>query len=399
MKTSLILFALMLLTRTASAVTAAESVEAGKSVTLPDWAALGTGQDVSGYAAGYGTETGAIELLRENGQGILYAPGRSNADACAAQSDPRCLAVQVVDRAAKAPVTVDPDPAGTLLTGRDSVVTKASDFVDITGSVSASSGTCRPVYETVATNPETNTCEITSTKTAGSLTENSCSISWVKILETASTYQCTVSDYRDFTASCAVPVVLGSRMQDTYVCREGTTAGSTATCPVFIRYAEEPRYEARCTRPLYRATTKSCRRALTVVPSATCTPGTVTTATVSDSAVLGEDGVPGADTLTLSYKCETNEGDFPAVSVSLNGAGVLEFSQAAWRQQIEITRGLVKYTGTLACEAGSCTAGVTAQIYVRTGPQYVYSGELSARLVFTAYRLLREAEYWSESCD
>ena len=73
------------------------AVAAGRAMPLPDYTQLHRDSGVSGWLT-QTQRTQALQALRENGQGVLFAPGRADADACANRHDERCLAVQVVEQ-------------------------------------------------------------------------------------------------------------------------------------------------------------------------------------------------------------------------------------------------------------------------------------------------------------
>lgn len=54
--------------------------------------------------------------------------------------------------------------------------------------------------------------------------------------------------------------------------------------------------------------------------------------------------------------------------------------------------------GELTCNVAACTAAVTLMVYRGTGESRVYQGKVTARLVFTKYVLLNEADFWDETC-
>ncbi len=74
------------------------AVEAARRTPVPDYAALQQSSDIKDVVQEVTGDTTALEALRQDGQGALFAPGRAEADRCHSQGDPTCLAVQVVDR-------------------------------------------------------------------------------------------------------------------------------------------------------------------------------------------------------------------------------------------------------------------------------------------------------------
>lgn len=124
---------LNLISAAAYAVTPAEAIEAGYAAGNVDWSAVTANRPASDAVAGMSGNTDALKALRDGGQAKLYAPGRSEADRCAKAGDPKCLAVQVVDRTGHAGSTVNPDVTGDLMKGYDDVVGSAEDRVDFDG--------------------------------------------------------------------------------------------------------------------------------------------------------------------------------------------------------------------------------------------------------------------------
>ena len=114
------------------AMTPEAAVAVAKGMPDVDWSEVRGNADALGALADAAGDTASIEALRENGQGVLFGPGRADADACHKATDPRCRAVQIVDRLSEVPNPVDPDLSGGLMAGRDDVVATAPDRVDLT---------------------------------------------------------------------------------------------------------------------------------------------------------------------------------------------------------------------------------------------------------------------------
>ena len=118
-----------------------DAVNAGKTMPIPDFDVITMGEDVTDFVKNNTGNTEELEALRQNGQGVLYDPGRAEADACWSRNDPKCLAVQMVDKGSTNRPKLDPDEADKLLGGRDDVIDNADDWVDLGGNGS-SAGNC-----------------------------------------------------------------------------------------------------------------------------------------------------------------------------------------------------------------------------------------------------------------
>lgn len=92
-----------------------DAVNAGKTMPIPDFDVITKGEDVTDFVKNNTGNTEELEALRQNGQGVLYDPGRAEADACWSRNDPKCLAVQMVDKGSNNRPKLDPDEADKIL--------------------------------------------------------------------------------------------------------------------------------------------------------------------------------------------------------------------------------------------------------------------------------------------
>lgn len=147
-----------------------DAVNAGKTMPIPDFDVITKGEDVTDFVKNNTGNTEELEALRQNGQGVLYDPGRAEADACWSRNDPKCLAVQMVDKGSTNRPKLDPDEADKLLGGRDDVIDNADDWVDLGGNGS-SAGNCEDYITVIPKPEETLTCEVRINREPGSSVE------------------------------------------------------------------------------------------------------------------------------------------------------------------------------------------------------------------------------------
>ena len=386
--------------RASAAVEAA--VEAARSTPLPDYKALQATGDIKDVIDSSTGSTSAIESLRQNGQGVLFAPGRTEADRCWSASDPTCLAVQVVDKASVERPEIDPDLAGDLIAGRDEVAGSADDIIDVDGT--GSTGSCRPHTSTITKPSTTQTCDV-RTWTEGTSSTHACMTAWESIMEESSAWACRIVEREEFSATCSVPVVVRQETTSRVACYEGVKEAQKNTCPVIVTAEEKQKHLAVCVTPLYRTVQRQCSRRLVVKPTGTCTIGAVTEVSNTDYAALTEDAVPGADTLTVSTTCsETPDGVLPSITISTNRTthGPAEVSvatnEAVFDLPVTLAGGSARFSGSTSCNGRECISSVRMTVFAGTGASAVYSGEVFARLVFVRFMKIDEAEYWSETC-
>lgn len=303
------------------------AVEAARRTPVPDYAALQQSSDIKDVVQEVTGDTTALEALRQDGQGALFAPGRAEADRCHSQGDPTCLAVQVVDRTSTTRPVIDPDVAGDLIGGRDEVAGSAEDWVQVDGTGSA--GSCRPNISTIVKPSETKTCDVRLWVESTSET-HACMTAWESILEEASEWICRIVEKKNFSTVCSVPVVVPQETTSTVACWEGVKEAARETCPVTVTAEVRRKHLAACVRPKFRTVTRQCSRRLVVKPSGTCRVGEVTEASNANYAELGEDVVPGADTLSVSVECrEQTDGRLPTITMATNAAAGAEPSISA----------------------------------------------------------------------
>lgn len=387
----------------AVAMTPEDAVTAARNLPEVDWAGLRGNADALSVLENAAGDTASIEALRENGQGVLFAPGRADADACHKATDPRCRAVQIVDRLADVPNPVDPDLSGGLMAGRDDVVATAPDRVDLTNGVTSSTGACRPITTTVTVPPETLTCEKRTVTTGGDETQKRCAEEWVAILDEASRWACRVAWFTRRELACTVPVEVPQDRTQTFVCYEGAKDPDIRTCPVTVTPQTRPMWSAVCLEPRYAVKKKACDKRLVVSAQATCTPGTFVEAVNRDAAVLGEDAVTGLDRLRVRYGC-VQESGAPKIEIATNASGVdFDTVMTTRESTFDVVRVVHEDTwrvaGTIDCAAdNACTARVSMTVYDGTGTNHVLTGSLTCVLAFNRFAITQETDRWIETC-
>ncbi len=376
------------------------AVAAGRAMPLPDYTKLHRDSGVSGWLTQtQGTQ--ALQALRENGHGVLFAPGRADADACANRHDERCLAVQVVDRNAGTRPSVDPDLTGHLMAGHDDVVAHAAEHVDL-GTTGMRPGVCHPATAAVAGAKETHVCDIRQEPTVHEQ-RATCAKRWQAIIEHAERWACETRWRQPFQTHCAVPVVVPQRTTSTVACWEGELAAEARTCSVIKRDAVREQHRAVCLTPQWKRVTRRCTRKLIVAPVASCTPGVISRAS-NTSGALAADAVAGVDTLSLAYVCEASER--PTVSLATNDAhgAALALGKTAAAQfdfTVAVAGGSVRLTGTNTCsdeDATACQAQALMRVYRGTGSTHVYQGEVTVRLAYRCFAITSQPQRWQEDC-
>lgn len=375
-----------------------EAVDAGKSTPLPDYEALMKGEAVQGFINDNTGSTAELEALRQNGQAVLYAPGRAEADACWSRNDPKCLAVQMVDKGSTNRPTLDPDLAGDLTAGRDEVIDKADDMVDLDGTGS-SVGNCTDHTTTITKPEETQTCDVRLGQTGGSSVEEICEHRFEEIVSQESVWACEVKKKESKDAKCSVPVVVRQETTTTLTCFEGKKDAELETCPVTVTAESKEKHYAACLKPAYKSVTKTCTRRLTVTAQASCKPGQTASTSNSDPGVLGEDMVPGMDTLTVTSICST-EGF--KLQVRANGGAGDDVTMTVTSQVFDAVRnvpeGQIRFSGDVTCNKADCTANATLTVWWSRGSSHVLQGDVSVRFPFVRYVKTSETEHWSETC-
>lgn len=375
-----------------------EAVDAGKATPLPDYEALMKGEAVQGFINDNTGSTAEFEALRQNGQAVLYAPGRAEADACWSRNDPKCLAVQMVDKGSTNRPTLDPDLAGDLTAGRDEVIDKADDLVDLDGTGS-SVGNCTDNTTTVTKPEETHTCDVRASAAGGSSVEETCEQRFDEIVSQESVWACEVKNKESKDEKCSIPVVVRQETTTTLTCFEGKKDAELETCPVTVTAEEKEKHYAACLKPAYKSVTKTCTRRLTVTAQASCKPGQTTSASNSDPGVLGEDMVPGMDTLTVTSICST-EGF--KLQLRANGGAGDDVTMTVTSQVFDAVRnvpeGQIRFSGDVTCNKADCIANAKLTVWWSRGSSHVLQGDVSVRLAFVRYVKTSETEHWSETC-
>lgn len=376
------------------------ALEAGKSTELPDFEALSKTEAVSGFVSSNTADTAALEALRENGQGVLYGPGRLEADACRDRGDPKCLAVQMVDRGAADRPVLDPDVSGELEAGRDEIHQNADEMVDLDGTGS-STGACRDVTSTVAKPEETLTCDVRAHREPGAGLEQSCTRRWEELHDEQSVWACRNVLRETREEVCSIPVTVRQETHSRLICLEGARDAQTETCPVTVTAGQKQKHYAACVRPLYRTTTKTCTRRLVVAVSASCRLGEEQRAQNADPGGLGEDDVPGADTLVARSLCTQSGFELEVSTNARTPAGTpvaFVATSDIFDTVVSIEGGQARFAGTVRCGKADCLAEVVMTVYKGSGTHHVEQGSVSLRFAFTRFVVNSETEQWSETC-
>ena len=378
------------------------AVEAARKITLPESSAIFTDVNANEAINAEAGSTKTLEALRQTGGEKLYEPGRSDVDKCYGENSVRCAAVRIVDRGAANRPTVDPDPTGDVAAALSQIQKESSSTVGETG-LATSVGSCRRVKSTLTQSPETWTCDIRTSAEEGTLEEKTCFIDLETLTQTTSRYRCEKRYFTDFDATITVPIIPVVTLTTTVSCLEGKRNAEIRKCNAPVSTSEVTRFEAHCVTPIYRITNKTCRKSLRVKPTATCTPGTETFTSITDSGTLTEDEIPGADTLKIAYRCNA-EGD-PRVIFGTNtktgGAIDLEIESAdTIIDAVKIISGnTLRFEGTRSCEETACRAKVKMTVFRHSGDYRIYIGELQTTLFFTRFVRTSEVESWEETCE
>lgn len=372
------------------------------SQTMPTAASLFENADAKEALSGTSGATDHLKALRQTGSESLFEPGRRGVDAAYGKTDPTSEAVVIVDRGAASRPSVDPDPAGTLTAGLDRVKENAKELLPGLEAVS-SAGSCRKVQTVVSGDTLTRTCDIRVFKEASEYAEKHCAVTLEALMRVQSRFRCTQETLRETIYELALPVIPTYTTRTTLTCLEGKRNAQIKTCRV--TYAEESavREEAHCIKPIYIATRKVCTKSLRIKPTATCVPGAVFKARAHDSGILSEDAVPGADTLEVSYTCSAGKKVALSLAVNTRNRGELDYVLETGDSVIDIVRvvggNTLRFTGSLTCEEGACTAPVTVTVFESSGENRVFTGSLSTTLFFKPFAVTSETEYWEESCN
>ena len=345
--------------------------------------------------------TDSLKALRQTGSESLFEPGRRGVDAAYTKSDPTSAAVVIVDKGAGNHPTVEPDPTGDI--GKDLALVKGKAQELLPGLENLSAvGACRPVTTTVAGDIITRTCDIRSFESAGAYSEKHCSISLENLSRHQSRFRCTNEAFRERVFELAVPVVPTYTTTTTMTCLEGKRNAEVKTCTVTSEDTLQTREEAHCVRPVYTTSRKVCTKRLKIKPTATCVPGTFVRARAHDAGNLTEDSVPGADTLEIAYECTNDVRPLIRLGVNTQTGKDVDYFVTTADTAIDIVRivggNTLRFTGSIACDATSCSAPVTLTVFRASGEDRVIAGTLKTTLFFTLFSVTSETEYWEESC-
>ena len=246
---------------------------------------------------------------------------------------------------------------------------------------------------------ETLTCEVRTNREPGSSVEEICEKRFDEILSEASVWACETTLKETKEATCSVPVVVRQQTTTTLACFEGKKDAELETCPVTVTAEEKKKHYAACLKPAYKSVTKTCTRRLTVTAQASCKPGQTTSASNADPGVLGEDMVPGMDTLTVTSMCST-EGI--KLQLRANGGAGEDVTMTVTSQVFDAVRnvpdGQIRFSGDVTCNKADCIANAKLTVWWSRGSSHVLQGDVSVRLAFVRYVKTSETEHWSETC-
>lgn len=369
--------------------------------TMPDAETLFNNSSVKEALEKNTGTTDALKALRQTGSESLFEPGRRGVDAAYEKSDPTSAAVVIVDKGAGNRPTVDPDPTGEIR--KDLALLKGNSQELLPGLENITAvGACRPITTTVSGDVVTRTCDIRSFESAGTYVERHCSITLENLTRAQSLFRCTNEAFRERVFELAVPVVPTYTTTTTMTCLEGKRNAEVKTCTVTSEDTLQTREEAHCVRPVYTTSRKVCTKRLKIKPTATCVPGTFVRARAHDAGNLTEDSVPGADTLEIAYECTNDVRPLIRLGVNTQTGKDVDYFVTTADTAIDIVRivggNTLRFTGSIACDATSCSAPVTLTVFRASGEDRVIAGTLKTTLFFTLFSVTSETEYWEESC-
>lgn len=369
--------------------------------TMPDAVALFNNASVKEALEKNTGTTDALKALRQTGSESLFELGRRGVDAAYEKSDPTSAAVVIVDKGAGNRPTVDPDPTGEIRKDLALLKGKSQELLPGLENFTAV-GACRPITTTVSGDVVTRTCDIRSFESAGTYVEKHCSITLENLTRAQSLFRCTNEAFRELVFELAVPVVPTYTTTTTMTCLEGKRNAEVKTCTVTSEDTLQTREEAYCVRPVYTTSRKVCTKRLKIKPTATCVPGTFVRARAHDAGNLTEDSVPGADTLEIAYKCTNDVRPLIRLGVNTQTGKDVDYFVTTADTAIDIVRivggNTLRFTGSIACDATSCSAPVTLTVFRASGEDRVIAGTLKTTLFFTLFSVTSETEYWEESC-
>ena len=373
-----------------------DAVNAGRNMPIPEFDEITKGADVNDFIASNTGSTAEMEALRQNGQGVLYDPGRNEADACRNRDDPKCLAVQMVDKGSANRPVLDPDEEDKILGGRNDVIDNADDWVDVGGNGS-SAGNCEDHVTVIPKPEETMTCEVRTNREPGGSRQETCEKRFDEILSETSVWACENKMKEEKDAACSIPVVVRQETTTTLACLEGSKDATAETCPVTVTPGQKEKHYAACFKPVYRSVTKTCTRRLVVTAEASCRVGETQTASNSDFGGLGEDAVPGADTLTATSVCSA-DGLELRLTVNSQPEVTVTARTNIFETVVNITGGQARLAGDVSCTKADCIAQLKMTVYRSSGTSHVYQGEVFLRFPFVRFIKNAETDYWSETC-
>ena len=143
---------------------------------------------------------------------------------------------------------------------------------------------------------------------------------------------------------------------------------------------QKEKHYAACFKPVYRSVTKTCTRRLVVTAEASCRVGETQTASNSDFGGLGEDAVPGADTLTATSVCSA---DGPELRLTVNSQPEVTVTARTniFETVVNITGGQARLAGDVSCTKADCIA----QLKMTVLPKFGHEPRLPGRSVFCAF--------------
>lgn len=376
------------------AMTGEQGAQLGQSVTLPDYGAMmeqsstEIGSILGHLGGGRLSDVAEQSNLYGQGQGSITGPAQSAVITCRYQSDPTCLAIQVLDKG----ITDRPHVDEGVLEGRDDVVDHSTSSE--VGGVSGSTH-CQNVIIQGSTQTVTHTC-----LSGGFWDVLTCEKGYQSQLTLiSSTWQCVHEPAVNHTWDCQAPVVDVTKPVTSVACFWTPSIDANATLTTTQTAHATATFEATCEAPQYVQTEVKCQKQLSVELDTGCTPDDTTEVTVNGSGNLQTDGCLGADTLTLRHLCTTKVSRKHTVDVLINGFEkqvVSANTSISLPSQWSPTCKATIHVHQLTCDdTQTCIADISATII--EGERTVDT--MNARMVYHEYRSEGTlVDTWHDDC-
>lgn len=232
--------------------------------------------------------------------------------------------------------------------------------------------------------------------TPGNQTESVCEIRWDEVTEKGSTWACKILNEGSSEEVCSIPVVVEQKTTYTIGCFEGLKEAQEELCPVIVTAGQEQRYIAGCETPIFSARKKRCVRQLNVHVEGSCTLGSSTSSSKTDST-LANDSVPGTDTLTITSVC--SEGGYRLkLSTNSGGNSTVSTEQNIFDTVLIVNGNQIRYAGSVKCNGKDCVAEATMTVYRGVGTSHVYQGDVTVSHSFERFIITENTDSWSETC-